>query len=275
MQIDTSQSQIMDRAARLAKIQADLNESIDNFPSEKIAIKSLSKKIGISERTLKRIIKGTHSPTYQTILKVYRYLKGTYNDRETVMAMPEILGTFVDDEQDNFSLTNPNTYFSTEVDSYIRADSVFRSIYIETATGSVTKESVCYNHGKHGENVLIKMCEVGIIKEVKPNVYTAGLNRGCLDEVTSHEISKYLLEYKFSPEKSGLEGENFYQCFFEGVTKDVYNELLRIDWNAYQKKKKLLQSKESKGDIKYWSISYTDTLSKEVIYEDNKKEVLQ
>lgn len=265
----------MDRAARLAKIQSDLLEAADKYPSERTAIKTMAKKIGVSERTLKRIIKGTHSPTYQSILKIYRFLKGTYSDKETVMAMPEILGTYVDHEQDNFSLTNPGVNFTADIDCYLQSDSVFRSIYIETATGEISKEAVSFQHGKHGVNVLNKMCELGIIKEVKPNVYTASTNRASLDEHSLHEISKFLLEYKFSPEKASLQGENFYQCFFEGVNQETYNELLQIDWESYQRKKELLQNKNLKGDIRYWSINYTDTLTKTLIYEDNKKEALQ
>lgn len=270
------QSGAMDRAARLAKVQQDLLEEINKYPSEKIALKTISNKAGVHERTLKRIIKGSHSPTYQTILKIYRYLKGTFNDRETVLAMPEILGTYVEDEHDNFSLTNSKTVFSNEIDTYLKSDSVFRAIYVESATGEIHKDAVAFQHGQHGVNVLFKMNELNIVKEVKPDVFTSSVNRASLDAVTLHEISKYLIEYKFSPEKANLSGENFYECFFEGVDQESYNELLKIDWDCYQKKKKFLKEMCKKGEVKYWSISFTDTLTKSLIYDDHpNKEVIQ
>lgn len=131
--------------------------------------KRLAEKMSLSAKTLSRIIKGTHSPSYQTILKMYRYLKGTLNDRETVMKMPPVLAECVKLENENFSLTNQDTDFSVDISFYLKSDSVFRSIYIETATGSLSKEKVGYEHGASGLKTLEYMVDLGVIEEFEPH----------------------------------------------------------------------------------------------------------
>jgi hypothetical protein len=227
----------------------------------------------LSERTLKRILKGTHSPTYHTILKVYRYLIGTNNDRETVVKMPNLLSENVLKDAENFSIANQEAQFFSEIGFFLKADSVFRSIYIETACGELHRDKVGFEHGNHGLKTLDNMLKMEVIKEIQPSVYSASRKRGIIDGECAHQISRFLLDYKFNPEKSNSSGENFYQVVFDGVDKETYNDLLKIDWEAKEKRLEILKNAK-KGDVKFWTISYTDTLSSSFIY-DEEKELLQ
>lgn len=263
----------MNRSARLSKVQSDLLIALKEFPSEHIGVKSLATKMLLSQKTLTRILKGSHSPTYQTILKIYRYLTATSNDRETVMKMPELLAQCVISTNENFSLANESVNFLPEISFYLKSDSVFRSIYIETAAGKIHKDKVGFEHGTHGLKVLSYMKEMNVIQEVEPDIFTGSTNRASLDTESLHQISRFLLDNRFSPDKCNLEGENSFQVLFDGIDVDTYNEILKIDWEAKQKKLNLVKNAK-KGDIKFWSISYTDTLSENCIY-DNSREKLQ
>jgi len=261
-------------ASRLLIVQTDLMTALEEFPRESTGIKILAQKMSLSDKTLKRIVKGTHTPSYQTILKIYRYLLGTKNDRETVLSMPHSLSTLMKVEHDNMSLLDEEISFTDEIDSLLKNDSIFRAIYVETAAGKIHKNKIGYDFGQHGLKVLEKMVQLNIVKEIESDFYTTSVNRGSLSPETAYELSKYLLDNKFSSEKSGLRGENFYSLYFESVNSDTYNEILKIDWESMQKKKALLSNKDNIGNIKLWTINYTDTLSGELIYGDSK-EVLQ
>ncbi len=274
MNVDLESSQ--ENAARLTIVQKDLLEALKEFPRESTGVKILSEKMGLHARTLKRIIKGSHSPSYQSILKIYRYLLGTKNDRETILALPKGLSQYLKLEHDNFSfLEEENINFSQYVDDLIRNDSVFRSIYVGTATGTIHKDKVGYEHGQHGLRVLEKMVKLNVVKETEPDIFTTSTERGCLTPETLYELARFLLENRFSLDKSGLRGENHFDVYFEGLTKEAYNEALRIRWNSMNQMKALLSNKDNKGNIPFWTISFTDTLNGQLLYKDNQEGVLQ
>jgi transcriptional regulator with XRE-family HTH domain len=265
--------ELQDKSARLLAVQADLKKALSEYPNQTMGVRKLADKMALSVKTLNRIIKGSHSPSYQTILKVYRYLKGTLNDRETVLKMPPILAECIKLENENFSITNEEANFSIDISFYLKSDSVFRSIYIETATGRLTKEKIGYEHGATGLKTLEYMLDLGVIQEFEPNIYTSSTNRASLDSETAHHLSRFLLDNKFSTEKCALKGENFFQVIFDGIDNYTYNELLKVDWKAKNERMDILRNAK-RGPIKYWSISYTDTLEDSCILDENK-EVLQ
>ena len=253
-------------SARLAFIQRDINKEFDKYPSITSAYKALSIRMQISERTIRRIKQGTHTPSFQTLIKIYRYILGTKNDRETVVNMPTILKNNVLKESENFSISNPEVNFLPEVDFFIKNDSVLRGIYLETAAGTVHRSKIGYEYGQHGLSVLDKMLKMDIIKEVKPDIYTASNNRAQLDTGSVTELSKHLVEHKFHEEKLALSGENFCQFLIEGIDQESYNDMLIFEWETKNKRLELLK-KAKKGSVKYWMACFTDTLSKQLIYE--------
>ena len=129
------------------------------------------------------------------------------------------------------------------------------------------------------EKTLDTMVDLQIITEVGDNVYGSGLRRATLDVPTIHCLSKFLLDNHFYPEKSELDGENGVTLYFEGINRETYNQLLVIDWEARDKKTKLLNNPKNRGPIKAWTFSCTDTLSGEFIYPEHRpsqdKEVIQ
>tara|TARA_Y100000296_G_scaffold78781_1_gene101962 strand:- start:438 stop:1268 length:831 start_codon:yes stop_codon:yes gene_type:complete len=273
---NTNFESAQENASRLSRVQSDLLLALKEFPRESTGIKILSEKMGVSARTLRRIIKGTHTPSYQTILKIYRYLYGTKNDRETILSMPQDIARYIKIEHDNFSfLDDEGVNFTEYIDDLIKNDSVFRSIYVETATGITHKSKIGFEHGQHGLKVIEKMLQLNVIKEIEPETYTASIERSCLTPNTLYEIGKYLLEYKYSQDKEGLRGENFFNVYFDGLNQDAYNEVISIQWEAMNKIKGILKDKNNKGIHKFWTITYTDTLVENLIYGNDNKEVIQ
>jgi DNA-binding phage protein len=262
-----------DVSARLMRVQSDLNEALKEFPRRSTGLKVLADNIGVHEKTLKRVITGSHSPSYKTILKIYRYLTGSLNDRDTVLSMPKILSEYICSEHENFKLSKDEVSFTVEVDKLIESDSIFRMVYLETGCGHLHKDKVAYECGQQGIRVLKKMEEMDIIREVTPDVFTASKNRASLRTESIVSLGKYLIESKFHEQKCKTMGENFCSVYFEGVNKETYNKLLIIDWEAKEQKKKLLMQSDSKGNIPYWSGVFTDTLSSSMIYDE--KELLQ
>ena len=263
--METVSEEMRDNAARLIRIQKDLKEALKEYPRESTGIKLIANKMDVSERTLRRIMKGTHTPNHGTILKIYRDLLGASTAQETILKAPKIFGDLVKREYDNYSLANKEAKFTAEIDHLLLSDSVFRSIYIETGTGTVTREKIGYMHGEVGLKVLDSMLAMDVICEISENVYSSSKNRANLHNETMQSLAMFLLQNHYNSEKSDVRGQNGISVYFEGLTPEAYNEILKIDWEAKDKKLKILKDPKSAGSIKAWSITVTDTLSKELI----------
>ena len=264
-------AQRRDAAARLNLVQAELKKEIDKYPSVTTGLKRLSEKMNLSERTIRRIVKGTHVPNYQTLIKIYRYLSGALNDRDTVKAMPPTIREAILRDCENFSIADPKKDFNPEIDFYIANDSIFRGIYLETGTGTIHRDRVNFLYGTEGIKVLDKMVKLDVVKEVESDIYASSKNRAQLDIRSIVELGKYLVESKLNPEKLDVNGENFCQLLFEGIDLETYNRLLTLEWETKSKRLDILKN-ASPGTVKYWSFTATDTLSSSYLYPDSSPE---
>jgi len=255
------------KSAKLLQVQSDITQYLNDYPGKNKGLNWLANKMQLSEKTLKRIMKGPHNPTYQTLLKIYKCLLATAHDRETVLKMPALLAMSVSKNCESFVLADSEANFYSEINHYIQHDTAFRSIYIETATGQLSREKVGFEHGDHGFKTLETMTKMKVIIEVSPGRFKSSTHRAALDTTTLQHIAKYLLEYKFNPEKCHFSGENFFQLAFEGIDLTSYNEILAIDLRAKNEKLEILK-KARRGEVKCWTLSFTDTLSDGHLYDN-------
>lgn len=256
--------------ARLMEAKDLLIKKLDEYPSRKIGFKMISKGSDISERTLRRIIAGTHTISFQTVFKLYKYLFALLNDKDTFDKMPKAMQDFIIKDYANFSLSNDNAKWLPVIDDYLITDSIFRGIYIETACGQTSKEKIAFEYGQQGIRILEKMCNLNVIKELEPNIYVSSTDRAALRPKVLKHLSQTLIESYFHEDKLDLEGENFSQILMEGVDKETYNNLLKFDYEAKNERIKIIKNGK-KGNIKYWMVNIIDTLSKELIYRDNEQ----
>ena len=269
-----SGSKSHESAARMVAIQKDLLKELKKYPSESTGLKILAANMNLSPKTLIRILKGENSPSYKTILKIYRCLLGTFSDQETILAMPKILATYVQRKHENFAVSGTKTNYSVKVDELLQNDSIFRFIYIETATGGIHKEKVGYEYGKGGLRVLEKMAEDLIVVEKSDNFFVPGPNRASLEIPSIYQLGKFLIESKFNPEKCNLRGENLIAAGFSGLNEVAYNNALTSLYKAKMEIEEIMKDPKNKGSIKAWFSCFMDTMSNDYIY-DTKNEVIQ
>lgn len=90
----------------------------------------------------------------------------------------------------------------------------------------------------------------------------------------SYLIGKELVETKYHQEKEDSPGENFHTTSYAELDIESYNEVLKVEYEAWKKKREIIK-KSSKGGIRFWNASFTDTLTSEYIYSQEQGEEAQ
>ena len=73
-------------------------------------------------------------------------------------------------------------------------------------------------------------------------------------------MGEYLVERFCKPENSDQMGENYLSLYATGLSKEAYDQWLKWDEECFHKKVELAKQASSKGDIKAYTFSSTDTM---------------
>lgn len=245
------------------QVSLDLQKKLDEFNDPKKGIKVMAMLMGIHEKTLKRLIDCENRPGHQTVFKIYRVLLNSQNDTQLLESVPNPVKEFL-------IKAHPRTLesqvrYNINVEAELKKDPVFCEIYFLAAAGGITKEFVSFNYGKYGERVFEKMVEQDVLAPFDKNRFCLGTNQASLTVETLALVGNHLTERYFKAENTDELGSNYISFHTHGLNEEAYNEWLKIDKEAFQKKCKISEESSNWGDIKAFTYNVTDTL------QENKK----
>lgn len=243
----------------------DLRKAISQYKDEKIALRMLSNKMKIHEKTLKRLLNAENKPGYQTLYKVYRVLLSAPNDTILLEMAPPIVAEAL--EKGNPKTINEDIIFCVDIEEEIQKDRAFLEIYFLAATGPVTQEFISYRFGEHGMEIAKKMLRIGALDVQRDGTFILGKNQANLGAQTIKNCALHLIDRFSRPEATDQEGENFMGIYAEGLSKEAYNEWLKIDEEAYRKKIELTKDKSNLGQIRAVTFISTDKMNPGIINE--------
>jgi len=241
------------------QVAIDLNSKLNTYNDPKKGIKILSRLMNVHEKTFIRLINKENKPGPQTLLKIYRFLLSTNNDSELLQNAPEIVK---DTLLKKFSHLNNNTQQDNKLsfEEEFSENPVFTQIYFYLATGGITREKVNYKFGKYGEEILNKMLLNSIAVCIgKNSLNILGDNQPNFTYEIINKITSSLL--KITDKHTRDEIGKYFQTFrFDGLTEAAFNEWIKIDEEAYQKKILIAEDKNNHGKIRTFSYSIVDKI---------------
>lgn len=241
------------------QVTHDLEKALVQFKDEKIGLRLLSNKMKVHEKTLKRILAGENRPGYQTLYKIYRVLLSANNDTQLMEMAPEVVANAL--KKGNPKTISSDIIFSVDIEEELQKDRAFLEIYFLAGTGPVTKEFVSYRFGEHGMETLKKMLKLAVLDVQKDGTFILGKNQANLGPEAIKNCALHLLNRFIRPEATDTNGENFMGIYAEGLNEKAYNEWLKIDEEAYQKKIELTRNKENHGHIRAITFVSTDKMN--------------
>lgn len=238
----------------------DLEGKIKQYNNSKFAMRTISEKCGIHQKTLSRILNRENKPNHQTLVKVYRFLLNTHSEKELLEKTPKII-----QEQLLKSLgqnKNKGRFdFFYDIEEEILKDRVYSIIYCLSGAGAVNKNFIGFKFGNYGLEVLDKMIKQNVlIPGQKPDEYLMGPTQASLGPDTIKKIGLDLIQFFLSPEKSLSLDKNFLGFFIEGLSEEAYQSWIKIDEDAFKAKMKIASEPGSKGQVKAFTFNATDTM---------------
>ena len=248
----------MTSCALAETVSSDLKYLLKQYRNPKVGLRLLAGKIGIHEKTLKRLIDCCNKPTYLTLYKIYRIYFNTQNDRVVYERAPEVVQ--VELKKGNPKKVDTLINYSTRVEDQLVNDSVFREIYILCATGPVREEFIQFRFGQFGTECLRQMLTQKVLDRTEGGTFVLGENQANFTPNLIKLMGAHFVDKYSKPENSDVKGNNLIAYYAEGVSHETYQEWLKIDEDAFYKKIELTKNNGAKGDVRAFTFMATDTL---------------
>ena len=242
-----------------SQVAHDLQAHLLQFKDEKVGLRMMSNRMGIHEKTLKRIIRLENKPGYQTLYKIYRVLIGAPNDTLLFEKAPSLVRDAL--KKGNPKPLTKEVTYSVDIEDEILRDRCFSEIYFMAGCGPITQEYIGFRFGQHGVETMKKMLKMDVLEIQQDQTLVLGKNQANLSAQSIKALGLQFTDRFSRAEETDVEGENFMGIYAEGLSQDAYNEWLKIDEEAYRKKIELSRNPKSKGVIRAVTFMMSDKMN--------------
>ncbi|MBT3586437.1 MAG: hypothetical protein HN509_16130 [Halobacteriovoraceae bacterium] len=243
----------------LAEVVAgDITLYLNQFKDQSIGLRTVSERMGIHQKTLKRLISCQNKATYSTLYKIYRVLLSATDDSDLYQRCPKIVKEAL--AKGNPKPLNRDITYSFDLENEIARCSVFSEIYFTATAGPISREFIRFRFGDFGEKILERMLIMKVlICSKEPNQFYIGNIQANISSATIKKVGLHFVENYSKPENSDDRGENYSAFFIEGLSAEVYNQWLLLDEECFRKKIALTKTEAALGNIKAFTYMVTDT----------------
>lgn len=247
------------RAPSLSEeVSRSLEQALSAFKDSRKGLRILSRKMGIHEKTLRRLLAREHRPGYVTLYKIYRVLTQAPDDVALLEQVPaavreELIGG-------NPKPQSPGVVFRGDLEKDLLKDQVFAEIYFAAAAGGIRRPEIQAHYGRHGLKILDRMLLLRVLKEQRPELYVLGENQVNLTSTGIKHVALSLSESFAEPGLTDDPGQNYMAVFAEGLSPEAYSEWLRIEEEAFRAKTALARDPRNLGPIRAFTVQITDQI---------------
>jgi DNA-binding phage protein len=245
----------------LDQVSADLNAFLDQANDRQKRLIFLSRKIGIHKKTLQRISSKENSPSYPTVMKLYRFFYNVETDLEILSRAPQVIKDFL-----NKSFPEKATQiseFSEKSFKVLNNNKAALEIYLMAAIKGLHKSELKSCFGEYGLTIIRQLIDEKLIAESTPDLYTQGAKNFSLPPEMLIHSGEVLTDRFSKPSLCYLLNKNFVGFYGESLNEAAYMEWIKIDQQAMKQKIEIAQRIDSKGSIPAFSFCIVETLINE------------
>ncbi|MAW07598.1 MAG: hypothetical protein CME61_04875 [Halobacteriovoraceae bacterium] len=238
------------------QVWKDLEALLDNYFGDRaIGLRKISEQTNISKKTLSRILKKDSKPNQQSVLRFYKYFFSIADDVDLSVQHQWIKEYFLGVISSHYGNIN------SHLESLLESDIVFRKIYIRLSMGEVSKRQVKELFGDYGTQVISTMKDLGLLTIKNENIFQLKNNTRISKSPTAlkkmiSELNEDFLDIDSLSEVN--KNSAFYFC--ENVSPEAYETLLNVAEELKKTVRKILKSKDAKGEIPFFMTNVIDQM---------------
>lgn len=240
------------------EISLVLESLLSQFKDRKKGIRIISKKMGIHEKTVIRLLNNENRPGYQTVFKIYRVFFNEFNDAKVLELVPEVVRDYL--IKCNPQELIPNKNYSPLADLELQKNPIVSEIYIIAATGPVGLEDIETRFGNYGVSLLNKMLENKLLCEVHKHVYITGDVRPVFTGETILSVGSTMIANHAKPLDEDVNWNNYISFYAEGINEETYRKWIEIDEEAHNKKLELARDSANFGNTRAFTFMITEKI---------------
>lgn len=237
------------------QMTSDLAFLLSPYKNKDIGLRLVCEKTGISEKTLKRVLKGESNPHGETFHRFYEHF---FKLNQIELPLTEIHKEIKEEYESTRTVKNQQLVESLE--KMLKDNKVFRDIFLFTRTGSISKLWVQEQYGMYGIDIVSYMLKNDLLIETEKNVYREGPLVITKGSETLKTIIQDLVTDHFNVEALQEFDQNSAFYILEGVNEQVFSKVLMMTEEFKVALAKLIFDPESKGDKRLFVTTVVDAL---------------
>lgn len=243
------------------QVKTELCQKLAEFDDAKRGLRVLSQLMGIHEKTLKRLMDGENKPGPQTLLKIYRVLLETDDDSLVILKSQGHVRTIL---KKAFPHVRSTLMLKPEIERELLRDRTLMELYVLCGTNGVSRDFILYQYGQHGLVLLKKLQDADVVELNNKGEYILGNKQASLGPEGLKQMGIHLVEKFARPDQSDELGENYLSLYAVGLSEEAYQQWLKIEEEAFERKMELARDTTNHGDLKVFTFNCTDKIQSNI-----------
>ena len=230
------------------------------------AFRELSNKADLSEKMIRKTIKGETIPSPKSLLKVYRvFLNNCKTKTDFLNQLPQVIFERVKNE----SAINEMTFSSKIEEKYFKykmmSCSIYRWIVLEAARSNahtpLTTDRIKYEFARQGLEVLDELMSTSVLKGTESgSIFHIEIDSPPqMDKELNLWLAKHFVNEKTTTDNIEESSNAYNSWYINSVNKKTYDKILSIASKANKEIQDLASSgPEVEGDIKFFSAMFVN-----------------
>ncbi|NQY99818.1 MAG: hypothetical protein HRT45_04010 [Bdellovibrionales bacterium] len=241
-----------------SQLAADIQSFVSRYNKASYGVRLLATKVGLTEKTVKRLMSAENNPSYSTLFQFYCYFTSSKTHNELIERAPEVIRKALIKKKP----TKINeTSVSNDFDFYaaIKKQPLLGEIYLVAVTEGIDRNKVVHRYGQYGMEIVHTLIEHDLLRSLDKNTFTVSPNGPQFDHRVIYALGKHFSERFFKMDDAPI-GRNTIGFYADCLNEKGYKKWLAIEQECYYKKLEVAKDESNQGAIPVFTFGVTDTM---------------
>lgn len=240
----------------ISQLHQLINSYLEKFPQ--VSLNALATRSNIPVSTLRRISLGQQKSDIapHTVLNLTSYLLKEKNLSDLLKKVDPVVAEYLERHFGQFIFASDKRVYNVDLNTYLQDQHRYFIYKLAANHNGTTLMEVMELFGRQGETKVVEMIGLGLLKEEEGRLHAKDKDFSLDLKVASSHLPELVRFYK--PEEL-VKGKNLFYSLSESVTEEAIVEIKNIQREAANKIAAIMDDKNNKGDIPYFTVSLAET----------------